>query len=134
MMQKFPVRRTIWILALVAASCGGSTNPIGPSNQPEIANNRDSFQFQASRLSRTTQTLTYTWENTGTSANVDQSGRVTDGTATLTIRTASGAEVYTRDLATTGTFTTATGPVGHWRIDVRLEDVTGTLNFRVQKR
>jgi hypothetical protein len=121
------------ILAVVAAWCGDTTNPIGPSNQPEVANNRDNFQFQASNLSRTTQTLTYTWENTGTSANVNQSGSISNGTATLTIRAASGAEVYTRDLSTTGTFATATGPAGNWRIEVRLDNVTGTLNFRAQK-
>ena len=132
-MKGFRFQGMVWIFAIVAASCGDATNPIGPSNQPEIANNRDTFQFQASSLSRTTQTLTYTWENTGTSANVNQSGSISNGTATLTIRTASGAEVYSRSLATTGTFTTATGPSGSWRIEVRLDNVTGTLNFRVQK-
>ncbi len=124
--------RLVWVCAMVAISCGGK-NPIGPSNQPEIANNRDNFQFQASNLARTTQVLSYTWENTGTSANVNQSGQISSGTAILTIRTSSGAEVYNRDLSTTGTFTTGTGAAGSWRIDVRLENVTGTLNFRVQK-
>jgi hypothetical protein len=28
---------------------------------------------------------------------------------------------------------TAAGATGNWRIEVRLENVTGTLNFRVQK-
>jgi len=125
-------RRAVWILALVATSCGGA-NPIGPSNQPEIANNRDNFQFQASNLTKTTQTLSYTWENTGTSANVNQSGSVSSGTATLTIRTPSGTEVYNRDLSTTGTFTTGAGSPGSWRIEVRLDNVSGNLNFRVQK-
>lgn len=130
----FRFRRAVWtVLALLATSCGGGTNPIGPSNQPEVANSRDTFQFQASGLTVTTQTLAYTWENTGTSANVNQSGVVSSGSATLTIRTPSGAEAYSRDLATTGTFTTSTGMPGNWRIEVRLEKVTGTLNFRVQK-
>lgn len=117
---------------IVAPACGDS-NPIGPSNQPEVANNRDNFQFQASNLRATTQTLSYTWENTGTSANVNQSGQVSGGTATVTLRDASGTQVYTRNLATTGTFVSSTGTPGNWRIDVRLEDVTATLNFRVQK-
>lgn len=126
-------RRAAWILALIVTSCGESANPIGPSNQPEIANNRDSFQFQASNLSRTTQTLSYTWENSGTSANVNQSGQISSGTATLTIRPPSGAEAFSRDLSMTGTFATSTGSPGNWRIEVRLDNVTGTLNFRVQK-
>lgn len=133
-MTGFRFRRAVWIvLAIATTSCGGGTNPIGPSNQPEVANSRDTFQFQASGLTLTTQTLAYTWENTGTSANVNQSGTVSGGSATLTIRTPSGAEAYSRDLATTGTFTTGTGTPGNWRIEVRLEKVTGTLNFRVQK-
>ena len=114
------------------AACNGS-NPIGPSNQPEIANNRDNFQFQASNLRDTTQTLTYTWENTGTTANVNQSGQITRGTATLTIRDSANTQVYSRDLATTGTFVTMAGAPGNWRIEVRLSNLTGTLNFRLQK-
>lgn len=121
------------ILALAVVSCGGDTNPIGPANQPEVANLQDNFQFQASNLTGTTQTLTYTWANSGTSANVNQSGVVSGGTATLIIRTPSGQQVYSRDLAETGTFTTGTGPTGNWQIEVRLVNVTGTLNFRVQK-
>ena len=134
MLRHSRFRRAVWIgLALVATSCTDTANPIGPSNQPEIANTRDSFQFQASNLVRTTQTLSYTWENTGSTANVNQSGSVSGGSATLSIRTPSGAEVYSRDLSTTGTFTSTPGSPGNWRIDVRLENVTGTLNFRVQK-
>ena len=133
-MNSYRLRRTIVLmLALVAVSCGGDTNPIGPANQPEVANLQDNFQFQASNLTGTTQTLTYTWPNSGTSANVNQSGVVSNGTATLIIRTAAGQQVYSRDLSLTGTFTTETGPAGNWQIEVRLVNVTGTLNFRVQK-
>ena len=134
MLNSFSLRAAIvLLLALVAASCGGDTNPIGPENQPEVANLQDNFQFQASNLTGTTQTLTYTWANTGTSANVNQSGTVSSGTATLTIRTPAGAQAYSRSLSETGTFATGTGAPGNWQNEVRLVNVTGTLNFRVQK-
>lgn len=134
MLNSYSLRGAILVvLALVAASCGGDTNPIGPANQPEVANLQDNFQFQASNLTGTTQTLTYTWSNSGTSANVNQSGAVSGGTATLIIRTSSGQQVYNRDLSLTGTFATETGSAGNWQIEVRLVNVTGTLNFRVQK-
>lgn len=123
---------TVFASAVVVGACSDN-NPIGPSNQPEIANNRDNFQFQASNLRGTTQMLTYTWENTGSAANVNQSGQISSGAARLTLRDASGAEVYARALTDTGTFTTTAGSSGNWRIEVRLENVTGTLNFRVQK-
>jgi len=119
-------------LTLVLVACGDN-NPVGPSNQPEIGNNPDNFQFQASNLSRTTQTLTYSWTNTGTVATVNQSGRVDSGEATLVLRDASGNQVYSRTLASTGTFTSSTGAPGVWRIEVRLAEVSGTLNFRVQR-
>jgi hypothetical protein len=134
MLNSDTLRRAMALmLALVTVSCGGDSNPIGPANQPEIANLQDNFQFQASNLTDTTQTLTYTWSNTGTSANVNQSGAVSSGSATLIIRAPSGVQVYSRDLAQTGTFTTDTGAAGNWQIEVRLVDVVGTLNFRVQK-
>jgi len=115
------------------AACG-DRNPIGPSNQPEVANNTDNFQFQASNLTSTSQTLTYSWVNTGTVSNVDQSGAISSGQATVTLRDGSNAQVYSGDLRNTGTFVSSSGASGTWRIEVRLTDVTGTLNFRVQKR
>ena len=121
------------VAASVSIAACGDSNPIGPSNQPEVANNRDNFQFQASNLRDTTQTLAYTWENTGATANVNQSGQMTRGTATLTIRDNANNQVYSRNLDTTGTFVTTTGAPGSWRIEVQLSNVTGTLNFRVQK-
>ena len=128
---------TIAGLVLVLAftnGCDSDSNPIAPSNQPEVANATDTFQFQASNVARTTQTLTYSWTNTGSVADVNQSGQITSGEAVLTIRDGSNAQVYSRDLKNTGTFTTSSGAMGTWRIEVRLTDVTGTLNFRVQKR
>ncbi len=133
MLKRYGFCWVMCVLTLVSLACGNDANPIGPSNQPEIANLQDNFQFQASNLTGTTQTLTYTWANTGTSANVNQSGTVSSGTATLTIRNPAGDQVYSRDLSTTGTFTTGTGSSGNWQIEVRLINVTGTLNFRVQK-
>ena len=125
-------RAGCFCVALALAAC--SDNLIGPSNQPEIGNNADNFQFQASNLTRTSQTLTYSWTNTGTTANVDQSGSISAGDATLILRDGANVQVYSGDLKNTGTFMTSTGQSGTWRIEVRLNELSGTLNFRVQKR
>jgi hypothetical protein len=58
---------------------------------------------------------------------------VTAGSATLTIRDASGTQVYTRNLADNGTFLTNAGTSGSWTIQVVLTNMSGTINFRVQK-
>lgn len=120
-------------LAVASAGCG-SDNVLGPANQLEVTNVADNFQLQASALDNVSQTLVYSWEMTGDVANVNQSGNVTAGSATLRILDGVGAEVYNRSLAETGTFqTTAGGSPGTWSIRVTLSGAGGTVNFRVQK-
>jgi len=120
-------------LLLVGVAACDSGNVIGPENEPEVTNVADNFQWQVSNLSNVTQTLTYTWQNTGTVANVDQATSPSGGSATLTIRDADGTQVYGRGLSENGTFQTDTGPSGSWTIVVELSGADGTFNFRVQK-
>jgi hypothetical protein len=125
----------IALIVSIASTACGKDNPIGPSNQPEINNAADSFQFQVSNLDRTTATLTYTWMNTGTQANIDQSGQVTGGEATIVLKDANGTQVYASDLRrTTGSFQSSAGASGNWRIEIKLTRTHGTVNVRVQKR
>jgi hypothetical protein len=130
------ITRSISRLAVVAAfglatACGG--NLLGPDNQPQISNQTDTFQWQVTAMDNISQTLTYTWQNTGTSANVNQSPNLSGGSATLTILDASDVEVYSRSLAQGGTFQTSAGATGAWTIEVRLSGAGGALNFRVEK-
>lgn len=115
---------------LFVAACGD--DPLAPF-QPEIGNQTDTFQFQVTALTGVTTTANYEWQNTGTTANVNQSTSLSAGTATLTIRDAAGAQVYSRDLTDDGTFQTTAGAAGRWTITVRLVDASGAVNFRVQK-
>lgn len=116
----------------VFAACDGGT-PLGPDNQLQVTNATDSFQWQASAMDNVSQTLNYTWQNTGTMANIDQSGSLTAGSAILTVSDAAGTEVYTRSMGETGSFQTASGTSGMWTIEVTLSGVNGMLNFRAQK-
>ena len=121
------------ILGLVVLfGCGGGK--LGPQFQPEISNIADNFQFQATGVTNVTQNLQYTWQNTGTVANVNQACSITGGTATLTIRDGGGTQVYSKNLSENGTFVTSAGTTGGWTIIVSLSNLNGTLNFRVQKR
>jgi hypothetical protein len=130
------MRKHRWSWALLAgglALAGCSGNVIGPDNQLEVTNATDDFQLQATALDNISQTLSYLWQNTGTGANVDQSGSVTAGSATLTILDQTGAQVYVSSLASTGSFQTSAGLAGTWTIRVEMDGMSGALNFRVQK-
>lgn len=118
-------------LALWIASCGSDT--VSPGVQPEISNLTDNFQYQVMDIRNYTHTDSYSWENTGTQANVDQSATVTAGAASLVLLDAGGAEVYSRSLADNGSFTSAAGTAGTWTIRIRYLSAGATVNFRVQK-
>ncbi len=120
------------LVVAALAACGGGT-VIGPDNQLQVGNAADNFQWQASNLSNVTQTLSYTWTNTGTVGHVNNSSTITSGTATLTITDAASKQVYSGSLASPSTDTSA-GTTGAWTIEVKLSGVTGTLNFRVEKK
>lgn len=120
-------------VALFVGGCAADGNLIGPENQLEVSNTPDSFEWQVSALSAVTQTLTYTWANGGTTANVNQSSSLGSGSADLRITDADGMEVYSRSLASNGTFQTGTGTAGDWTVTVALSKANGTLNFRLQK-
>jgi hypothetical protein len=76
----------------------------------------------------------YSWQNTGISANINQSTTVSAGNMTLVITDANGTQVYSRSLADNGTFVTADGVAGTWTIRVTYSSASGTVNFRAQKK
>ncbi len=121
-------------LTFALVGCGGGGNSaLNPQFQPQIANSQDNFQFQTTGIKNITQTLTYTWQNSGTGASINQACSVAPGTAFLHLKDASGKAVYSADLAANGTFTSVAGTTGAWTVEVVLTNVTGTINFRVQK-
>ncbi len=130
--QAFWFRSCIGLICLLFLVC--SNNTISPKFEPEISNKTDTFEFQATSVENVSQTLQYTWQNTGTVANINQANSLSSGTATITIKDASGIEVYNKDLKENGTFVSGEGTDGAWRIVVNLSGVDGTLNFRVEKR
>jgi len=120
-------------LGLVAVAACGSDNVLGPDNQVQVSNNADTFEWQASSMDNVSQTLSYDWTMTGTTANVNQSSAVTGGSATLTVTDDAGTVVYTANLSQNGTFTTDAGVAGTWTVEVRLNGTSGMVNFRLEK-
>ena len=131
--HRSPLGISALTLALVGLATCTSSNVVGPSNQPQVTNVVDNFQFQVSNLNNVTQTLTYNWSNSGDSANVNQSSSLTSGAATLTIKGPTGTVLYQAGLQNNGTFHTLKGTTGTWQIVVAMNGAGGGLNFRVQK-
>ena len=124
----------IAMLAMAGAlACKNSTGPLAPY-QPQINNIADDFQFQATGVSNVTWTYDYRWTNTGDSATVNQSTTATGGSAVLTIRDGTGAQLYSQSLTANGTFGMTKGIHGSWYVRVQFTNYSGTVNFRVQKQ
>ncbi len=121
------------VLVLLAAGCGGRQVGIMNPLQPQVVNQTDSFSLQATNVTNTTQTLQYTWQNTGTTADVTQSSQITSGSATLMVLDSVGQQLYLEPLSVNGTFLISSGTAGAWTIQVVLNNVEGTLNFSVQR-
>lgn len=120
-------------IGLLAVAACSSDNVLGPDNQLEVSNNADTFEWQASNLENVTQTVTYDWTMTGTTADVNQSSSLAGGSATLTVRDDAGTVVYTASLGQNGTFTTDAGVAGTWTVEVRMDSADGMINFRLEK-
>lgn len=116
---------------IILAAC--SDNAAAPGRDPEIVNAPDNFQYQISDIQDYSGTQTYSWQNSGTTATVNQAAAITNGTATLVLQDANGLQVYSRSLADNGTFSSSAGVAGAWTIRVTYSGVDATVNFRVDK-
>lgn len=120
------------IMVTLVLSIGCSNDSLAPF-QPEIGNNADNFQFQATGITNVSTTVEYMWQNTGNRVSINQSSAVSSGTAILTLYDPDNILRYTKSLSENGTFQSDTGIAGTWRINVALTNLNGTLNFRCQK-
>ena len=135
-MDKCTIHRRLSVVgaaALLAVAACGSDHVLGPRNQLEVTNRTGTFEWQATAMDEISQTLTYDWEITGATANVNQSSGLTGGSAALTMWDDEGRQVYARGLGENGTFTTLAGTAGTWTIRVRLSQASGAVNFRVDE-
>lgn len=128
---KLTLRASALAAAVLLAACH---DPLAPF-QPEIANAAGTFQFQTTGMTGVTVARDYAWVSTKQTANVNVSSALSGGTATLTILDETSKQVWSGNLATNGTFTTAAGTSaagGAWVIRIQFSNVRGTVNFRVQ--
>jgi len=117
--------------SLLTSGC--DDDPAAPGIEPEIINSAESFEFQVSRVGNYSGTLEYTWSNSESAANVDESASLSAGSVQLTVFDAAGTIVHDEPV-TDGSMATDDGDSGDWRVRVRFSEATGTLNFRLQPR
>jgi hypothetical protein len=134
MKKRIAVYSTIFIFGfLLVTGCTKDKNNSLSAFKPEITNTADDFQLQATNVVNTSTSITYTWRNNGVTANIDKSGILSSGSATVTVLDANGLKVYTSDLSTTGSDVSTTGVAGDWKIQLKLTTYNGTLSLRLQK-
>ena len=111
---------------------GCSSNSLAPF-EPQIGNNQDSFQLQATNVSNVSTTLVYSWNNSGTRATINHSTTTTAGSTLLVVKDAAGTTVYSKALSPSLNEPTAVGVTGSWTVILTLTNYSGTLNFRAEK-
>lgn len=116
---------------LLALFAGCSDDTLAPY-EPEVSNQTDSFSLQATDVRNVTLTRDYAWQNTGTTANVNQATTASAGSVHLTIYDDGDTVVYDGDLTGNGTFQTDAGAAGMWTIRIRLSGFSGTINFSAE--
>ena len=136
-------KKTSVVVAVIALSllvstmigCGsdGPTTTALDPFQPEIVNNADAFQFQATGVNNVSTTVEYTWANSGTQATINHSSVITSGSAVVTLFDNDATQVYQSGLVASANEPSAVGVTGNWTVRVVLTNVDGTMNFSVQK-
>ncbi|HEX6435312.1 MAG TPA: hypothetical protein VFZ87_13775 [Gemmatimonadales bacterium] len=135
--MKLTQRVRLATLAVVAAGTtwlgACSDSPTAPGIQPQIVNQPGNFEYQVSDVQGFSGSLSYTWQNSGNQANVNQATTISGGSVTLQIFDAAQTQVYTRSLADNGTFVTTAGQPGGWTVRiVYAAAVAPVVNFRAQ--
>jgi len=121
------------ILSVLLVGCSKSTTALAPF-EPEIVNNQDAFQLQATGVTNVSTTLVYAWKNSGTRATINHSTTTTAGSTLLTIKDSLGTTVYSKALVPSlNEPTSPVGVAGTWSVTLTLTDYSGTLNFRAEK-
>jgi len=128
-----PLRSMALAIALAGSTRCSGDNVLGPQNQLLVSTAADNFGFKVSNLANVTQTLSYNWTNTGTSATVTNSSNLIGGTVSFTVRGPGGTLLYGSDLMTNGSAATMTGTAGPWVIDFVFSKTDGNITLMVTK-
>lgn len=132
-LAKTAVTGFLLVLSIYLAGCSKTpTSSLAPF-EPQIVNNQDAFQLQATGVTNVSTTLVYAWKNSGAQATINHSTTTTAGSALLTIKDSLGTTVYSKALVPSLNEPTSAGVAGTWSVTLTLTNYSGTLNFRAEK-
>jgi hypothetical protein len=123
----------LFAVAVLSQFAGCGDSPTSPGIQPQIVNEADHFSYQVSNMRVYSATTSYSWQNGGVQATINQACAISGGSATLVVLDGAGTQVYSRNLSDNGTFTTSAGTAGAWTVRVVFATASGTLNFRADR-
>jgi hypothetical protein len=109
-------------------------NTLEPQLSPDIINQPDQFEFKVIDIRSVTQELQYQWQNNGINATIYNGSVITEGEANFNLLDEAGDKVFALNLKQTGDFFSSAGAIGNWTIRLNLNDVRGTIHFRVSRR
>ncbi len=131
-LQNILLAACMFLIIATMNGCGDD-NPVN-SFIPDVSNTEDIFTFRVNNAYIVTETLTYSWNNTGDQASIYHSSARSGGTATLVIFDSDGTQVYSDDLKVSGvTEATQVGNPGTWRVVVDFKEYSGSAYFKLEK-
>lgn len=131
MALRIPLLLAAVTLALLSGGCA-ATHTV--ARDLTVMNQPDAFSLHIGAVEGFSRRLDYKWENSGTKALVRQASSITAGGARLEVRDAEGRVVHEKSLADVGSFPTAEGKPGAWRVTLLLSRATGSVTFELAKR
>jgi len=124
------------LMLLVPGSLGcwqDSIAVIGADNHPVLVNVTDTLSYRADGLDNVNQTLTWTWNNSGTTATITftKENLVPHGITQLTVTDANGTVVYDLNIQLIWNEVqhTNSGAPGAWTVNLGMFGTTGDLDF-----
>lgn len=120
---------TLLAVALLLSGCA-STRKV--SRDAQVLNEPGVFSLRIGSLETISNRRRYEWINAMGKATVRQASDVKSGVARIEVRDAAGIIVHSKSLSQKGSFATAAGKPGVWKILLVLDDATGSVMFEVK--
>ena len=119
----------ILAVALLLSGCA-STRKV--SRELTVMNEPGIFSLRIGSLENISNRRRYEWINAMGQATVRQASNVKSGVARIEVRDAAGIIVHSKSLSPKGSFVTAAGKPGVWKILLVLDHATGSVMFEVK--